>query len=691
MLSGIGPGIVRIGEVDRPGWARTTPAAAIQVTSGLRITGADIGNAQLASLSGMKFEDLDGNGLKDAGETGLANWRIFLDANRDGIWQASERSQLTGADGRYTFTDLLPGTYVVAEVQQTGWVQTTPLPGASNGHVATAGSEISIDPEGCHCGTTWSVPDGTPLTVDLGARSNAQARDLTGLTDALKDPAYANLTGTGIRTVLIDTGLDLDHPFFGQDADGDGIDDRVVYQWDFADNDADASDREGHGSHVATMIASQDPRYTGVAPGTDLIVLKVFKDSGQGTFGYVEKALQWVLANADAYNIGVVNLSLGDNGNWQDDLPRYGLGDEFAALAARHVITVAASGNSYNQFNQMGVAYPASDPAVLAVGGTWTGDFGGPWTVATGATDYTTGADRIAAFTQRDGTLLDIMAPGARFNGANATGGVWTMQGTSQAAGFVSGAAALAQQLAWEKLGHGLSTADFTALLKATGDLIVDGDDENDNVANTGLSFPRIQFEKLFDAIVTYRGSASSGGSGGGGTGTGPVQPAAAAAGVHEVALGGGGTLADLDFGNFRYGTVAGTVFADADGDGARDGGEAGIAGRIVFLDADGDGRRGAGERFTTTGADGRYGFDAIGPGPLRIAQELPEGWVSTTALPVTVAGRSGAGATADLGSRLAPAQNRAPVGTADAAAVGPAPRRRSTCSPTTATPTATS
>ena len=60
--------------------------------------------------------------------------------------------------------------------------------------------------------------------------------------------------------------------------------------------------------------------------------------------------------------------SLGDNGDWQDTLPRYGLGDEFAALAGRNIITVAASGNSYNQFNRMGVAYPASDPAVLAVG-----------------------------------------------------------------------------------------------------------------------------------------------------------------------------------------------------------------------------------------------------------------------------------------------------------------------------------
>ena len=48
-------------------------------------------------------------------------------------------------------------------------------------------------------------------------------------------------------------------------------------------------------------------------------------------------------------------------------------------------------------------------------------------------------ADRIAGFSQRDTTLTDTFAPGARFNGADANGGVRTMQGTSQASAFVSG------------------------------------------------------------------------------------------------------------------------------------------------------------------------------------------------------------------------------------------------------------
>jgi len=101
------------------------------------------------------------------------------------------------------------------------------------------------------------------------------------------------------------------------------------------------------------------------------------------------------------------------------------------------IILVAASGNNYYQFGSPGVAYPSSDPSVLSIGATWVGDFGGPWKVSTGAIDYTTGVDRITAFSQRDPLLIDAFAPGARFNGANAVGGVRTMMGTSQASAIV--------------------------------------------------------------------------------------------------------------------------------------------------------------------------------------------------------------------------------------------------------------
>jgi hypothetical protein len=446
--------------------------------------------------------------------------------------------------------------------------------------------------------------------------------------DVREDDRFAGLYGSGVTTVVIDTGIDLNHPFFGPDMDGNGIADRILFQYDFANNDADASSVSAHGPHVASLIGSQDSLYPGVAPETDLIALKVFEDSGRGYFSYLEQALQWVIANEEAYHIGVVNLSLGDGGNWTDAFSRYGIGDELAALAGTDVIVVGAAGNNYYQFGRLGVAYPASDPAVLAVGATWAGDFGGPWKVDTGATDYTTGTDRIAAFSQRDPDLLDAFAPGARFNGANATDGIRTMMGTSQAAAVVSGVAALSQQLAMQGLGRFLTTGEFALLLEETNVTIVDGDDENDNVPNSGLEYGRIDFEALAEHILTLdEVPADDGGTPGGGASDGQLH---AASGVHQVGLTAGQTATGFDFGNFQLGEIGGGKFEDIDGNGVREEGEHGLAGWTIYLDSNENGMLDAGEQSTVTDEAGDYAFTDLGPGTYRVAEVLQAGWVQT-------------------------------------------------------------
>ena len=657
-FTNLGPGSLRVGEVQQNGWTRTTPTPLLAITTDFSLD-EDIGNVQTVTLSGSKFNDLNGNGVWDAGEVGIQGWTIFLDANGDGIMQSNEQSTQTDADGHYTFTGLLPGSYIVGEVQRDGWVQTTPLDASVNRAVTTAGSDIEVSPEGCSCGVTWSTPEDG---VNLGALAMQMADSLTGLTPARDDSRFANLYGSGTTTVVIDTGIDVDNSFFGADANHDGIADRIIYQYDFADNDADASDVIGHGSHVSTIIASDDQTYPGVAPDTNLIVLKVFDKNGHGYFSYIEKALQWVIANADTYNIDVVNMSLGDNGNWTNDLPRYGIGDELATLAAKNIIMVAAAGNDYSQYNSMGVAYPAADPAVLAVGSVWVGDFGGPWRVSTGAVDYTTGADRIAAYSQRDEDMIDTFAPGSRFNGADANGGIQTMQGTSQAAAFVSGAAALSQELAKEVLGHYLSTGDFAKLLRETGDLITDGDDENDNVQNTGLQYPRIDFVKLFNAIESFQSSSDGSGDGGGTTNSPqPVLPQNAAPGVHAITATAGQTLTALDFGNFQLGSISGTIYEDLAGNGLVDAGDVGIAGREVWLDDNNNGVIDGSERTATTDANGHYSFSDLGPGSYHVRDVVPAGWNETGANPVIISMSSGLAGNANFFNKTAPT-NTAPV-----------------------------
>ncbi len=91
-------------------------------------TGADRG-----SISGYKFEDLNGSGTRNEGEPGLEDWTINLYTdNGDGVFGAGDTLAdhlVTSTTGDYAFIGLKPGKYWVREVQQTDWTQKTPDPG----------------------------------------------------------------------------------------------------------------------------------------------------------------------------------------------------------------------------------------------------------------------------------------------------------------------------------------------------------------------------------------------------------------------------------------------------------------------------------------------------------------------------------------------------------------------------------
>ena len=81
--------------------------------------------AQQGTISGTKYFDVTGNGMTPD-DTPMAGVRIYLDTNNDGIWESTEPSQITGANGTYAFTGLAAGTYTVREVNPTGYVRTGP-------------------------------------------------------------------------------------------------------------------------------------------------------------------------------------------------------------------------------------------------------------------------------------------------------------------------------------------------------------------------------------------------------------------------------------------------------------------------------------------------------------------------------------------------------------------------------------
>ena len=307
------------------------------------------------------------------------------------------------------------------------------------------------------------------------------------------DTRFSGIDGRNQTVVVIDTGIDLNHSFFGPDANSNGIDDRIVFSYDFSRaNDSNASDTNGHGSNVASIIGSQDPTYTGMAPGCNIIALKVFPDGSNpsATVADIREALDWVVANRAAYNIVAVNMSLGQGDN-VNSYTTSQFNSEFANLFFNNVAVTVASGNSYAAYQSQGVSQPSADPYVWSVGAVWDRSDGG-WSWLGGATDFSTGPDRIISFSQRSATLTRIFAPGGDITGANWNGGTIAESGTSQAAPHIAGLVADMQQLAVQVSGHLMSVSDLGSTMLASSATIIDGDDENDNVANTGAVYHRV-------------------------------------------------------------------------------------------------------------------------------------------------------------------------------------------------------
>jgi len=134
------------------------------------------------TISGVKFYDLNGNGINDA-EAPLSGWTIFIDANANQTLDGGEVSTVTNGSGIYTFSSLADGTYSICEVLQAGWTKTTPA--------------------GCHSiNVSGGITDSTGN--DFG---NFQNGLITIIKDAVPDNAQDfafTTTGAGLNNFSLD-------------------------------------------------------------------------------------------------------------------------------------------------------------------------------------------------------------------------------------------------------------------------------------------------------------------------------------------------------------------------------------------------------------------------------------------------------------------------------------------------------
>lgn len=105
----------------------------------------DFLNARYRSISGVKFEDMNGNGIKDVGDLGLSGWTIYLDLDTNGIHDVGEPSAITNSSGYYEFSDLVSDSYRVREILQNEWAQTAPSMGYHDVDLHTEYTATDID------------------------------------------------------------------------------------------------------------------------------------------------------------------------------------------------------------------------------------------------------------------------------------------------------------------------------------------------------------------------------------------------------------------------------------------------------------------------------------------------------------------------------------------------------------------
>lgn len=211
-------------------------------------------------------------------------------------------------------------------------------------------------------------------------------------------------TGSPAVTIaILDSGVDLSHPeLVGKIAQG----------YDFVNNDNNPQDDYGHGTHVAGIAAALGNNGLGVAGvswGAQIMPVKVLNSFGQGSSSKVAAGIVW----AADHGVQIINMSLGGS-NYSQILQ-----DAVDYAAGNNVLLIASSGNTNANF----VLYPARFPQVIAVAATNT-------------------SNQHASFSNY-GTEIDIAAPGDNILSLWLGGGYSTFSGTSMAASYVSGLAAV--------------------------------------------------------------------------------------------------------------------------------------------------------------------------------------------------------------------------------------------------------
>jgi subtilisin family serine protease len=212
---------------------------------------------------------------------------------------------------------------------------------------------------------------------------------------------YPTTAAANVTAYILDTGIRLTHTEF---------EGRARSGYDFIDKDTDASDCQGHGTHVAGTVAGKTH---GVAKKAKIVSVRVLDCNGSGSYSAIIAGVDWVTKNAT--KPAVANMSLGGSTSATLDTAVKN------SIAAGITYAVAAG----NETKDACTVSPARQPDAITVAATDTND--------------------ARATYSNYGTCVDIFAPGSNILSATKTGDTTTgkMSGTSMATPHIAGVAAL--------------------------------------------------------------------------------------------------------------------------------------------------------------------------------------------------------------------------------------------------------
>ncbi|MET9463819.1 S8 family serine peptidase [Streptomyces sp. NPDC006544] len=298
------------------------------------------------------------------------NQRVIVELSGDAAVAAAPGGSLTSLAAG-TASAVGDARRALAERQDAfvGAVRTAGLHPASPRRLGLLVNAVAMTVPASETARLAALPGVTAVRPDtrIQVRTDTSV-PLTGAPEVWKreDPAGVKATGKGTVVAVLDSGVDYSHPDLGG---GFGKGHKVVGGFDFANGDDDPMDDNGHGTHVAGIIAGRAATkggVTGMAPDALLLAYKVTGADGSGYTSDIIAGIEAAADPANPYPADVINMSLGGPGDGTDPLGR-------AATAAVRagVVVVAAAGNDGPGSGT--VNSPASAEGVIAVGASTSG------------------------------------------------------------------------------------------------------------------------------------------------------------------------------------------------------------------------------------------------------------------------------------------------------------------------------